>query len=380
MATHPDIVAAGARERGVAAAGARADGLHQVLVRGRPGDQDGHRSTTSIATACGSRTSPIRRSSNAGSRKRARWPDHWRDGGTIEAYEDLRRLAYGIGWRALTGESLHDKRPVAYDAACGRRRLVGAARAPVGHVALAAPDARGPRGHRLRHELDSAIDSLAAERRNRFERDDLLLDWVRANDELGATDADLRGSLKAFFGAENLHTHLAWTFYLLAHNPEAEAKLHEELDTVLNRRPDAGRSRGPRVHPARRHRVPAHLPVGPAFFRGIRGDGLPLGTTSSRPGACWVLALDDAARRALVDGPAALRSGPLGRRTRAATALRLLPVRGRAVSLPGHREVGEGGAARSRDAGSALADAVRPARRRRFPRPPGPCARATACR
>src|SRR6478752_1566141 len=127
------------------------------------------------------------------------WTRQWTDGGTIEAYEDLRRLAYGIGWRLPTPEGL--------------------------------------RGRRLRRELDAAIDGLAAERRNGFRGQDLLRDWVRSSDEFGASPADLRGSLKAFFGAENLHTHLAWTFYLLAQNPDAEARLHGELDRVLGGRP-----------------------------------------------------------------------------------------------------------------------------------------------
>jgi cytochrome P450 len=34
-------------------------------------------------------------------------------------------------------------------------------------------------------------------------------------------------------GHETTATALAWTWYLLAHNPEAEARMHEELDRVL---------------------------------------------------------------------------------------------------------------------------------------------------
>ena len=186
-------------------------------------------------------------------------------------------------------ESLHDKRPVVYEALAAGDAWLGRLVHPLGTLRWRLPTPESRRGHRLRRELDAAIDTLAAERRNGFEGDDLLRDWVRSNDELGATDADLRGSLKAFFGAENLHTHLAWTFYLLAQNPDVEAKLHEELDTGA-RRPaaDAGRSRGPRVHPPRRHRVPAHLPVGPRLLpRDPRRRAAARGRHSSRPGACW---------------------------------------------------------------------------------------------
>jgi cytochrome P450 len=207
-----------------------------------------------------------------------RWPDHWRDGGTIEAYEDLRRLAYGIGWRALTNESLHDQRPLVYEALAAGDAWLGRLVHPLGTLRWRLPTPESRRGHRLRRELDTAIDTLAAARRNGFDGEDLLRDWVRSNDELGSTDADLRGSLKAFFGAENLHTHLAWTFYLLAQNPEVEAKLHEELDTVLDGRPPTPDDLEALEYT--RHVVTESLriyPSVPAFFRGIRGDGLRLG-------------------------------------------------------------------------------------------------------
>src|SRR3954454_3399530 len=207
-----------------------------------------------------------------------RWPSQWQDGGTIEAYEDLGRLAYGIGWRALTGESLHEKRPGVYEALAAGDAWLGRLVHPLGTLRWRLPTPEGRRGHRLRKELDTAIDTLAAARRNGFEGEDLLRDWVRSSDELGATDADLRGSLKAFFGAENLHTHLAWTFYLLAQNPEVEAKLHEELARVLDGRPPTPADLEALEYT--RHVVTESLriyPSVPAFFRGTRGGGLQLG-------------------------------------------------------------------------------------------------------
>jgi cytochrome P450 len=206
------------------------------------------------------------------------WTDHWRDGGTIEAYQDLRRLAYGIGWRALTNESLHEKRPVVYEALVAGDAWLGRLVHPLGSLRWRVPTPEGRRGHRLRRQLDTAIDTLAAERRNGFEGNDLLRDWVRSSDELGATDADLRGSLKAFFGAENLHTHLAWTFYLLAQNPEVEAKLHEEIDRVLDGRPPTIDDLEALEYTRRVVTESLRIyPSVPAFFRGIRKPGLQLG-------------------------------------------------------------------------------------------------------
>ena len=65
---------------------------------------------------------------------------------------------------------------------------------PLGTLRWRLPTPESRRGHELRRALDSAIDSVAATRRNGFAGHDLLLDWVRMNDELGGTDADLRGT------------------------------------------------------------------------------------------------------------------------------------------------------------------------------------------
>ena len=47
-----------------------------------------------------------------------------------------------------------------------------------------------------------------------------------------------------YFGADQLHAQFAWTFYLLAQNPDVEAKIHAELDRELSGPPtmaDAGK-------------------------------------------------------------------------------------------------------------------------------------------
>ena len=219
------------------------------------------------------------------------WTQQWTDGGTIEAYEDLRRLAYGIGWRALTNESVHEKRPVVYEALATGDAWLGRLVHPLGTLRWRLPTPEGLRGRRLRRELDAAIDGLAAERRNGFQGHDLLRDWVRSSDEFGATPADLRGSLKAFFGAENLHTHLAWTFYLLAQNPDAEAKLHEELDRVLGGRPPTIEDLEALEYTRRVVTEALRIyPSVPAFFRGIRKPGIQLGETFVADGSLLAFA------------------------------------------------------------------------------------------
>jgi cytochrome P450 len=63
---------------------------------------------------------------------------------------------------------------------------------------------------------------------------------LHAQDEDGSqmTDAQLRDETITLFlaGHETTASTLSWTWWLLAQNPKAEAKLHAELDTVLGNR------------------------------------------------------------------------------------------------------------------------------------------------
>jgi cytochrome P450 len=92
--------------------------------------------------------------------------------------------------------------------------------------------------------LDEFLYGIIAERRRRPEGDDLLSILLQAQDPEtgeGMGDEQLRDeALIIFFaGHETTATLLTWTWSLLAQHPEAEARLHAELDEVL-----AGRSPG----------------------------------------------------------------------------------------------------------------------------------------
>ncbi|HEY6330374.1 MAG TPA: cytochrome P450, partial [Blastocatellia bacterium] len=95
---------------------------------------------------------------------------------------------------------------------------------------------------RARERLDETIYQIIDERRSSSEdRGDLLSMMLMAQDEEGGggmSDDQLRDELMTLFlaGHETTANALAWTWYLLSQNPEAEAKLHQELDTVLGDR------------------------------------------------------------------------------------------------------------------------------------------------
>ncbi len=69
---------------------------------------------------------------------------------------------------------------------------------------------------------------------------DLLSMLMLSRDEDGSTmtDQQLRDEVATLFGAghETTSNALTWTWYALSQNPDVEARLHEELDTVLRGR------------------------------------------------------------------------------------------------------------------------------------------------
>lgn len=96
-----------------------------------------------------------------------------------------------------------------------------------------------------RGRLDHMIQGLIAERRtaNTGGRGDLLSMLLDAQDTEGdgggMSDRQVRDELVTIFmaGHETIANALSWTWYLLALHPEAEARLHRELDQVLGGRP-----------------------------------------------------------------------------------------------------------------------------------------------
>jgi cytochrome P450 len=91
--------------------------------------------------------------------------------------------------------------------------------------------------------LDATIYRIINERRQTGEdTGDLLSTLLLArdaeSDNTGMTDKQIRDETLTLFiaGHETTATALTWAWHLLASNPEAEAKMHRELDAVLGDR------------------------------------------------------------------------------------------------------------------------------------------------
>jgi cytochrome P450 len=100
---------------------------------------------------------------------------------------------------------------------------------------------------RSRDRLNATVDRLIAEHKAAgVDKGDLLSMLLSSRDEeadaqgqhTGMSDQQVRDEVLTIFlaGYETVANGLTWTWYLLSQNPEAEAKLHAELDTVLNGR------------------------------------------------------------------------------------------------------------------------------------------------
>lgn len=95
---------------------------------------------------------------------------------------------------------------------------------------------------RIFSDFDLKIDRMMAERRaGTIERQDLLARLLAARDEetgTGLSTQEIRDQIITIFmaGHETTSLALTWTLYLLSQHPGVEAKLHEELTTVVGDR------------------------------------------------------------------------------------------------------------------------------------------------
>jgi cytochrome P450 len=97
---------------------------------------------------------------------------------------------------------------------------------------------------RSRNRLNAVVDRLIREHRaTGTDKGDLLSMLISSRDDqpdiasnqAGMSDEQIRDEVLTIFlaGYETVANALTWTWYLLSQNPEAETRLHAELDTVL---------------------------------------------------------------------------------------------------------------------------------------------------
>ena len=163
----------------------------------------------------------------------------WQDGATLDISREMMRVTLSIAGKALFDtdvESSADEVGVAVTAVLESFWLN---LLPGADFLEKLPIPKLRRAHASRLELDALIYRMIDARRASGDahRGDMLSMLIDAQDEdtAGLTDEEVRDEAITILlaGHETTANALTWTLYLLSQNPDAESKLHAELDQVL---------------------------------------------------------------------------------------------------------------------------------------------------
>ena len=171
--------------------------------------------------------------------------DGWKAGETRDIHNEMMRVTMEIVVRTLFGTGIDPRDANAVSDAFNVTidRIAIRFRRPV-KIPDWIPVPSNVKFNQSIRQLDRLIYGFIRERRASAERgNDLLSMLVDAKDENGEamSDKQVRDEAITLFlaGHETTAIALSWTMYLLSQHPEVEAKLREELDTVLQGRPPA---------------------------------------------------------------------------------------------------------------------------------------------
>jgi cytochrome P450 len=169
--------------------------------------------------------------------------DRWQEGVTMDIAEEMMRLTLAIVGKTLFDADVERDAKEVGQALTVIMNLFNAMLLPFSELLEKLPLPHKRRFEKARDQLDAIIYRLIEERRRSGEdHGDLLSMLLLAQDEEersgGMTDQQVRDEAMTIFlaGHETTSNAMTWTWYLLSEHPEVEAKLHEELDAVLQGR------------------------------------------------------------------------------------------------------------------------------------------------
>jgi cytochrome P450 len=172
-----------------------------------------------------------------------RLQERWQDGAILDIAREMTRLTLSIVGKTLFDTDLEAEAGEISEALTRAMELWNAFTLPFAELLEKLPLPSFRRFQKARDRLESTIHRMIKERRSSgVDRGDLLSMLLLAQDEEGdggsMTDKQLRDEAMTILlaGHETTANALTWTWYLLSQHPEAEAKLHAELDKVLGGR------------------------------------------------------------------------------------------------------------------------------------------------
>ena len=174
----------------------------------------------------------------------ARSRNQWQSGAEFDVTQSMRRLSMAIVARTLFSADIESEADEISGALGQVLELFEALLMPFSQWLEKLPLPSVRRFERARDRLNQTIYRLIAERRaSGRDTGDLLSMLLLSQDEQGdsgepsrgLTDEQVRDEALTLLlaGHETTANALTWTWYLLSQNPDAEAKLHAELDAVL---------------------------------------------------------------------------------------------------------------------------------------------------
>jgi cytochrome P450 len=170
----------------------------------------------------------------------ARARERWRDGETVDISREMMRLTLAIVGKTLFDADVESEASEIGEALTDIMKLFDRITTPFAALLEKLPLPSNVRFAKGKRRLDATIYRIINERRASGEdRGDLLSMLLLAQDVegdgTGMTDAQLRDEAMTLFlaGHETTANALMWTWYLLSQNPQAEARLHAEVDSVL---------------------------------------------------------------------------------------------------------------------------------------------------
>lgn len=173
----------------------------------------------------------------------AKTRDRWTDGATLDISNEMMRLTLAVVGKTLFSADIESEATEIGQALTTVLKMFRMLMLPFSEYLEKLPLPAVRRFEKARDRLDQTIYGLIRERRKSgHDAGDLLSMLLLAQDEEGdgggMTDTQVRDEALTLFlaGHETTANALTWTWYLLSQNPECEARLHREIDSVLDGR------------------------------------------------------------------------------------------------------------------------------------------------
>lgn len=173
----------------------------------------------------------------------ARTASRWQDGETLDISQEMMRLTLAIVGKTLFDADVEAEADEIGAALTAVMELFDMLLMPFSELLEKLPLPHVRRFRRAKERLDTTIYRIIEERRQSEEdRGDLLSMLLSARDEegdgAGMSNLQVRDEVMTIFlaGHETTANALTWTWYLLSEHAEVEAKLHAELNRVLEGR------------------------------------------------------------------------------------------------------------------------------------------------